>query len=48
MSEVSTTIDIDAPVEAVWKLVMDPRRLEEWVTIHRRLISHDDDEMVAR
>ena len=45
MSEVTTSIDIDAPVEAVWKLVMDPRRLEEWVTIHRRLISYDDDEM---
>lgn len=46
MSEVATSIDINAPVEAVWKLVMDPRRLEEWVTIHRRLISHGDDEMV--
>jgi uncharacterized membrane protein len=45
VSEVTTSIDIDAPVEAVWKLVMDPRRLEEWVTIHRRLVSYDDDEM---
>jgi carbon monoxide dehydrogenase subunit G len=45
VSEVSKSIDIDAPVEAVWQTVMDPTRLEEWVTIHRRLISYDDDEM---
>jgi carbon monoxide dehydrogenase subunit G len=45
VSEVSTSIDIDAPVDAVWKTVMDPRRLAEWVTIHRRLVSYDDDEM---
>src|SRR3954451_17759861 len=24
---------------------MDPTRLAEWVTIHRRLVSHGDDEM---
>jgi carbon monoxide dehydrogenase subunit G len=45
VSEVSTSIDIDAPVEDVWRTVMDPTRLKEWVTIHRRLVSHDDDEM---
>ncbi|WCB92358.1 hypothetical protein DSM104299_01051 [Baekduia alba] len=45
MSEVSTSIDIDAPVEEVWRIVMDPTQLEAWVTIHRRLISYDDDEM---
>jgi uncharacterized protein YndB with AHSA1/START domain len=45
VSEVSTSIDIDAPVEDVWRLVMDPTRLAEWVTIHRRLVSYDDDEM---
>jgi uncharacterized membrane protein len=39
MSEVVTSIDIDAPVERVWKVVMDPARLHEWVTIHRRLHS---------
>jgi uncharacterized protein YndB with AHSA1/START domain len=38
MSEVITAITIDAPPEAVWDVVMDPRRLGEWVTIHRRLI----------
>ena len=45
MSEVVTSIDIDAPVEDVWRTVMDPRRLGDWVTIHRRLISHSEDEM---
>lgn len=45
MSEVSTSIEIDAPVEEVWRTVMDATRLEQWVTIHRRLVSHSDDEM---
>ena len=39
MSEVSTSIEIDASVERVWQVVMDPSRLHEWVTIHRRLHS---------
>jgi uncharacterized protein YndB with AHSA1/START domain len=37
MSTVRVKIDIDAPVQRVWDTVMDPRRLGEWVTIHRRL-----------
>ena len=41
MTEVVTSIDIAAPPEAVWALAMDPERLREWVTIHRRLHSHD-------
>jgi carbon monoxide dehydrogenase subunit G len=45
MSEVVTSIDIDAPPEEVWRTVMDPERLADWVTIHRRLVSHDGDEM---
>ncbi len=45
MSEVVTSIDIDAPVEDVWRTVMDPTRLQEWVTIHRKLISHSTDAM---
>lgn len=32
---VRRSIDIAAPIESVWDLVMDPRRLGEWVTIHR-------------
>lgn len=35
MSAVRVSIDIDAPVERVWELIMDPRRLGDWVTIHR-------------
>jgi len=45
VSEVVTSIDIDAPVQEVWRTVMDPERLADWVTIHRRLISFDGDEM---
>jgi uncharacterized membrane protein len=32
---VRQSIVVDAPIEAVWDLVMDPERLGEWVTIHR-------------
>src|SRR6201996_5483544 len=35
MSTVSAKIDIDAPIEQVWETVMDPRRLGDWVTIHK-------------
>jgi carbon monoxide dehydrogenase subunit G len=31
------TIEIDAPPERVYELVMDPHRLGEWVTIHDHL-----------
>ena len=37
MSTVHVNIKIDAPIEDVWATVMDPKRLGEWVTIHRRL-----------
>lgn len=37
MSTVDAAIHISAPPEAVWAIVMDPRRLGQWVTIHRRL-----------
>ncbi len=30
-----TTVDVAAPPEAVFDLLMDPRRLGEWVTAHR-------------
>jgi uncharacterized protein YndB with AHSA1/START domain len=42
VSEVSTSIQIAAPPEQVWALAMDPDRLHEWVTIHRRLHGHDN------
>lgn len=41
MSEVVTSIQIAASPEEVWALAMDPERLHEWVTIHRRLDDHD-------
>jgi uncharacterized protein YndB with AHSA1/START domain len=37
MSVIHVKITIDAPIQEVWEIVMDPRRLEEWVTIHRAL-----------
>lgn len=37
MSLVTASIHIDAPPEDVWRLVMDPDRLGDWVTIHRGL-----------
>ena len=37
MTRVAASIDIAAPPERVWELVMDPGRLGDWVTIHRRL-----------
>src|SRR5919197_6333381 len=35
MSRVTASIEIDAPRERVWEVVMDPARLGDWVTIHR-------------
>jgi uncharacterized protein YndB with AHSA1/START domain len=37
VSAVNATIEIDAPPEKVWEVVMDPQRLGEWVSIHRKL-----------
>lgn len=37
MSVVSISARIAASPEEVWKAVMDPHRLGEWVTIHRAL-----------
>jgi len=37
MSLVTASIQIAAPPEDVWKMVMDPGRLGDWVTIHRAL-----------
>ncbi len=35
MSKVQVEIEIAAPVDTVWKTIMDPARLKDWVTIHR-------------
>lgn len=42
MSTVNASVHISASPAAVWEIVMDPRRLPEWVTIHRRLRQTDD------
>ena len=34
-------IEIGAPPEKVWNLIMDPARFDEWVTIHRKVNSTD-------
>jgi len=42
MSLVTVSTTIDAPREDVWQMVMDPSRLGDWVTIHRKLVHADD------
>jgi uncharacterized protein YndB with AHSA1/START domain len=42
MSVVTVSTQIAAPPERVWQIVMDPERLRDWVTIHRRLVHADD------
>ena len=37
MSTVNAEIEIAAPIDAVWETVMDPKRLGDWVTIHKSL-----------
>ncbi len=41
MSLVTASIHVAAPPSEVWKTVMDPARLGDWVTIHRRLLRAD-------
>lgn len=42
MSTVTASIDIAATPTQVWGTVMDPARLGDWVTIHRKLRSSDE------
>jgi uncharacterized protein YndB with AHSA1/START domain len=37
MSAVTTSTHLPAPPAEVWRVIMDPQRLGDWVTIHRRL-----------
>lgn len=37
MSQVTVQIDIDAPKEEVFAAMLDPERLPDWVTIHRKV-----------
>jgi uncharacterized protein YndB with AHSA1/START domain len=42
MSLVTASIQIAAPPAEVWKFVMDPDRLADWVTVHRELHRADE------
>jgi hypothetical protein len=42
MTLVTASILIAAPPAAVWKMVMDPESLGDWVTIHRKLLHADE------
>jgi uncharacterized protein YndB with AHSA1/START domain len=42
---VERTIEIEAPPERVYDLVMDPKRLGEWVTIHAGLKESPDGDL---
>jgi uncharacterized protein YndB with AHSA1/START domain len=42
VSEVHARIDIDAPPAKVYDVMLDPARLHEWVTIHRKVNRVDD------
>jgi hypothetical protein len=42
MSLVTASIRVAVPPADVWKVVMDPARLGDWVTIHRELLHADD------
>ena len=42
---VERTIEIEAPPERVYDLVMDPKRLGEWVTIHAGLKQSPDGDL---
>jgi len=42
VSTVTASIKIAAPAAMVWKTVMDPARLGDWVTIHRGLRHADE------
>ncbi len=41
MSLVTTSTHIAASPADVWEMIMDPHRLGEWVTIHRKLLRAD-------
>ncbi len=43
--KIERTIQIAAPPERVYEVVMNPRRLEDWVTIHHSLIEAPDGEL---
>jgi len=47
MTAVSASIEIAAPPQAIWDVIMDPHRFGDWVTIHRKLGKVDDGDLRA-
>ena len=45
-NDYAVSIDIDAPPDEVYDVMLDAGRLHEWVTIHRKLEDHTDTTMV--
>ena len=45
MTAVNASIEIAAPPEDVWRVIMDPGHFDDWVTIHRRLGYVDDGDL---
>jgi carbon monoxide dehydrogenase subunit G len=45
VTAVTACIDIAAPPERVWDVIMDPSHFGDWVTIHRKLGRVDDGEL---
>jgi carbon monoxide dehydrogenase subunit G len=43
--KVERTIEIGAPPERVYEVVMDPRHLEDWVSIHQSLVDAPNGEL---
>lgn len=43
--KVSSQIEIDAPPEKVFETVMDPARLEDWVTTHGGIVEEPEGEL---
>lgn len=43
---VRTSVELAAPPEKVWELIMDPYQLDDWVTIHRRVGKVSDNPLV--
>jgi uncharacterized protein YndB with AHSA1/START domain len=44
---IAQSIEIDAPIERVWDLVMDPERLGDWVTIHHSVAEVPNGELTT-
>ena len=45
MTPVTASIEIDAPPQRVWEVIMDPEHFGDWVTIHRKLGYVDDGDL---